>query len=156
MDRFVVDADAFIDFDRHYRGQLKTLKRLAGAGSLTIPGGVARELLRKSDTLSKRVKQWQDDCTDFVVKVDQDPRMRSEFARIEREYGDRIVVGGQTYTGFWSSHAGKKAADGQVVSVAKVLGSTAVSDDLAVKLACMLRMYRVSGGPNSPGRLEFR
>ena len=47
-------------------------------------------------------------------------------------------MGGKEYNGFWSSQAGRKAADGQVVAVAKVHNCTVVSDDGAVKLACML------------------
>ena len=57
---------------------------------------------------------------------------------MERVYGEPITVGKQRYQGFWASRAGRKAADSQVVAVAKVFGHTVVSDDTAVKLVCAL------------------
>jgi len=138
MEKYIIDADAFINLDHHYRDRFNVLRRLVSNGRVFIPEGVRRELLRKSDKLSMRVEKWRDKYTQFIVPISQNQHLMNELARIERAYGERISVGGKEYNGFWSSQAGKKAADGQVVAVAKVLGCTVVSDDMAVKLACML------------------
>ena len=68
----------------------------------------------------------------------KNPEFLAEFARIERAYSESIQVGKQKHPGFWKSRTGYKAADGQVVAVAKVFYCTVVSDDNAVKAACAL------------------
>ncbi|MDW8382572.1 MAG: hypothetical protein RMN51_10780 [Verrucomicrobiota bacterium] len=73
------------------------------------------------------------------ITARQLPGLHTEVPRLERLYGQKIRLGSQEYAGFWRSSAGRKAADAQVVAVAKMLkGGTAVSDDEAVKLVCSL------------------
>lgn len=72
------------------------------------------------------------------VTVTQDARLKEEIKRLERNYGRYIQLGQVRYSGFWKSKAGRKAADAQVVAVAKVKGYICVSDDQAIKLACAL------------------
>lgn len=69
----------------------------------------------------------------------------NELARIDRLYGDKVTVGGRDYPGFWHSPAGRKAADAQVVAVGKVFGWTVVSDDQAVRFACLLENVECIG-----------
>lgn len=138
MDKYVIDTDAFINLDRHCRSRFNVLRQAVSNGGILIPEGVYRELSRSSDKLSKNMKRWSSKYPHCIVQINQDQGLKDEFARIEQTYGERISVGGQKYNGFWSSQAGKKAADGQVVAVAKVRGCTVVSDDRAVKFACML------------------
>lgn len=73
-----------------------------------------------------------------MVRVAHNQRIREELSRVERLYGESIRVGDHTYPGFWKSAAGRKAADGQVVAVARVLRLTVVSDDRAIEHACSL------------------
>jgi rRNA-processing protein FCF1 len=155
MDKYVIDADAFINLDHHYRDRFNTLRRLASNGRVFTPEGVLRELSRKSDKLSKRIEKWRDKYTQFIVQISQNQQLMNELARIERTYGERISVGEKEYNGFWSSSAGRKAADGQVVTVAKVLGCTIVSDDMAVKFACMLENVPCIGWTEFARKVEI-
>ena len=54
-------------------------------------------------------------------------------------------MGNTDYKGFWKSAARKKAADSQVVAVAKLHGRIAVSDDHAILLACMIEGVQCIG-----------
>jgi rRNA-processing protein FCF1 len=138
MDDYVIDADALINLDRHYRGRFNKLRQLVLNGEVLIPEGVHRELLHISDKLSRRIKKWSEKYPQCIVQINQHQKLKDEFVRVEQTYGERINVGGKEHKGFWSSPAGKKAADGQVVAVAKVHNCTVVSDDEAVQFACML------------------
>src|SRR6266498_3322905 len=132
-EKHVCDADCLIDLHRHFgRTCFRALRGLAKLGALKLPEGVVREIKRGTDKLAKFVK----DNERFVaVNVTQDVRIRDEVARLERLYGKTIVYGQQKYPGFWESLAGRKAADAQVVAVAKRIDGIAVSDDRAVQLA---------------------
>ncbi|MGH8103566.1 MAG: hypothetical protein ACREJQ_03490 [bacterium] len=90
---------------------------------------------RKLDRLSNLAERWE---KKYAIKMKGDPQLWSELKRIETTYGEWVIVGPNRHKGFWKSKAGRKAADGQVVAVSKVLKCTAVSDDNAVELACML------------------
>jgi len=136
QEKYVRDADSLINLHRHFaRACVTGLRQLAKSEALYIPEGVDRELHRRTDRLSQLIKQHEDSV---VVRLSNDPRLPTEVARMERVYGESITVGKRKYPGFWVSQAGRKAADSQVVAVAKVLDLTAVSDDNAVKLACAL------------------
>lgn len=135
---YVLDASALIDLDHHFPAGLRELRNMVQRGKIRIPEGIFRELKRGTDNVSKAVKKWSRENADCVVQIGRVHNVASELARIERQYGERIIVGKQTYPGFWHSPAGRKAADGQVIAVAKVLSATVVSNDRAVRLACML------------------
>jgi len=144
-ERYVADIDALIQLDRHYRQRFNKLRQLAATGDLVVPEGVYREVMRRTDVLSKRVRKWSDKSATFVVASKSEPRLWEEIARLETLYGPRIRVGNQEYRGFWESAGGRRAADSQVVAVAKLHGRIAVSDDRAIGLACMLEDVQCIG-----------
>lgn len=131
---YVCDADALINLWRHFNNDaIKVLKWLARRGSLKIPEGVCREVLRGSDRLMRFAKTER-----AKVEVRIQGQLREVVVEMERKYGERIQFGERRYPGFWSSKAGREAADAQVVAVAKHLSAVCVSDDRAVHLACAL------------------
>lgn len=135
---YVCDTTALIDLYQHFPKNLKKLRVFVSDERLKIPEGVARELKRKSDKLGKMIFTWSGKYRRFVVSIGHDQRLINELPRIERTYGDKVSVGGRDYPGFWHSPAGRKAADAQVVTVGKVLDYTVVSDDRAIRFACLL------------------
>lgn len=139
-DCYVVDASALIDLHRHFRIRdvRSTLVRLARQARLRMPEGVARELRRKTDEVRQTVERLEARLPQCVVRIGQIPGLSEQFARMERLYGNEIRVRSRRYDGFWKSPSGRRGADGQVLAVAKRLQCTAVSDDRAVGLACML------------------
>lgn len=138
MGIYVPDANALIDLERHFPRQLRKLRPLVEQGQIKIPEGVSRELRRKTDQLHQEIGQWAKRNSDCIVRIGQVHDLADELARIERQYGQQIVAGAKSFPGFWQSPAGQKAADGQVIAVAKVLNATIVSEDRAVRLVCML------------------
>lgn len=138
METYVLDASALINLHRHFPASFRKLGPMVQQGQIKIPEGIFRELKRRTDRLFEAVERWAKKNSDCVVRITRMHNLPNEFARIERQYGKRIVVGEKEYKGFWSSLAGREAADGQVIAVAKVLGATVVSDDRAVHLVCML------------------
>ncbi len=88
--------------------------------------------------MSKTIERWSQKNSDCIVRIARVHNLAGELARIERQYGEQIVVEAKTYPGFWHSPAGRKAGDGQLIAVAKILNAVVVSDDRAVRLACML------------------
>ncbi len=145
MDRYIFDATALIDLYDHFPKEFHKLRRLVKDDRAKIPEGVYREIGRKSDKLFRSVKKWWKDYRQFVIPISQDQHLRMEFSRMEQAYGEKIQVSGKEYKGFWKSRAGKKAADGQVVAAGKVHGYIVVSDDHAVRLACMLENVQCIG-----------
>jgi hypothetical protein len=133
---YVCDSTALIDFFQHFPVEFKRLRKQAANGVIKVPEGVFRELKRKTDRLRHYLEKWEEEYK-VVIRVKDDLRLLSEFARIEQGYGEAVSVGGNDYPGFWKSPAGRKAADGQVVAVGKVRGYVIVSDDRAVRLACL-------------------
>jgi len=132
----VCDADCLINLHRHFgRKAISALRRCGKAGELKLPEGVIRELLQSTGSLARFVR---DKRQDMEVASRQFPALHPEILRLERLYGEKIRVGTQEHAGFWRSKAGRRAADAQVVAVAKLLKGVAVSDDGAVKLACAL------------------
>ena len=134
QEKYVCDASSLINLHRHFKGKcMRRLRQLVEKEELCIPEGVARELRRGTDRLSEFIKRWEEPV---VIRLRNNPRLQAEVVRVERLYGNSITVGEVEYKGFWASPAGRKAADSQVVAVAKIFGCTVVSDDNAVKLAC--------------------
>jgi Domain of unknown function (DUF4411) len=138
MEKYVLDMTALLDVHNHFRANFRKLKPLVQKGYVKIPEGVLRELRRRTDKLYKAVEPWSVDIPDCIVHINRVHNLESELARIEQQYGERIQVGVNEHPGFWKSPSGRKAADGQVVAVAKVLKCTVVSDDHAVRFACLL------------------
>ncbi len=137
---YVLDSTVLIDLSQHFHSrQIRdALGHLASASQVKISEGVQRELGRKSDWAHGIVQYLVKKYPNSLVQIDRVPRLGEELARIERLYGEEIRVGTRHYPGFWKSAHGRKAVDGQVVALAKKPNLTAVSDDRAVRLACML------------------
>ena len=133
---FVCDANARINFNRHFPKQTKRLRSAMTAGTVKIPEGVCRELVRGSDKLAKLVQE-RAGKESWKVEL-YDPRLKAEWNRINQAYGSPFAVGTKRIPGFWSTVSGKLGVDAQVVAVSAFYGYTAVSDDIAVKSACML------------------
>lgn len=133
---YVCDSTSLIDLFQHFPVEFKSLGPHASNGIIKIPEGVFRELRRKTDKIRHSLEQWEKKYQ-IVIHLKSDPRFLSELARIEQTYGEKISVGGINYPGFWKSPGGKNAADGQVVTIGKVRKYVAVSDDKAVRLACL-------------------
>ena len=133
----VCDANCLISLQLHFgRKAISALRRLGKTGGCKLPEGVVRELIHSTDKLAGFV---QGQRSHIEVRVRQIPALHTEIPRLDMQYGEKIRVGTQEYAGFWHSKAGRRAADAQVVAVAKLLrGGVAVSDDGAVKLACAL------------------
>ncbi len=138
METYVLDTDALINLHSHFHSRFRQLRHMVQQGQIKIPEGVFRELQRKTDRLFKTIRQWSESNSECVVEAERVYGLREQLVHIEQRYGNEIVVGAKSYPGFWHSPSGQKAADGQVVAAAKVLNATVVSDDRAVRLACML------------------
>lgn len=133
-DVYVCDADCLINVYRHFgRKAISALRRYGKTSRLKLPEGVLREIIRGTDKLASFAKtEWKT----VGVEIGNDSRLSAETARLENLYGQKIRIGTREYIGFWHSAAGRKAADAEVVAVAKLLIGTVVSDDRAVELAC--------------------
>lgn len=151
---YICDADCLINLHRHFaQTALKTLEFCIEKGHLKIPEGVVREVIRGTDKLAAFVEEYR--CS-VGVCVSGDERLKEEIAQLERRYGEKIRLGTQEHAGFWRSKAGQKAADAQVVAVAKMSeGGLVVSDDGAVKLACALEGVPCIGWSEFARRLEL-
>jgi predicted nucleic acid-binding protein len=135
-EKYVCDADCLINLHRHFgRASLKALRSLGRRGALKLPEGVIREIKRGTDKLAQFMEKEEQV---LEVTISNDPNLCYEIARLEKSYGEKIIYGQQEYSGFWKSRAGRKAADAQVVAVAKLLNSIVISNDRAVQLACSL------------------
>ena len=139
-DCYVLDSTAVIDLCGHFRRSTvqRGLETLAKQSRLKIPEGVQRELGRRTDSASRIIDALVKRRPDSLIQVSRVSGLGDELARVERVYGERIQVGSREYPGFWKSARGRKAVDGQVVAGARKLDCTLVSDDAAVRLACML------------------
>ncbi|OGB62523.1 MAG: hypothetical protein A2Y94_07470 [Caldithrix sp. RBG_13_44_9] len=141
---YVCDSTALIDLYQHFPKKFKKLKTPVSNSFVKIPEGVYRELVRKTDKLRKMVEIWSSKY-DFEISIKHDRRLLNELPRIDRTYGYKVTVGGKDYPGFWSSPSGSKSANAQVVTVGKVLGYIVVSDDRAVRYACLLENVECIG-----------
>lgn len=138
METYVLDSTALIDLQFHFPGKIRKLKEWIGQDRMKIPEGVFRELLHKTDTLNNLIQKWKQTNPDFVIYFNQPNKLSMDLVRIEQLYGEWITVGKREYPGLWKSPSGKKAADGQVIAAAKIVGGVVVSDDRAIRLVCML------------------
>jgi predicted nucleic acid-binding protein len=133
---YVCDADCLINLHRHFgRKAISALRHSDKKGDFKLPEGVVRELIHSTDKLGKFVQQERQHLEVSASRISD---LHTEIPRLERLYGEKIRVGTQEYAGFWHSKAGRRAADAQVIAVAKMSSGTVVSDDRAVKLACAL------------------
>src|SRR5947209_8078933 len=121
---YCCDADSLIEISRHFNDGVRRLSRAAKDGRFCIPSAVAKELRRGSDRLGRGMETWKK-CG-IVTAIDSTPQLMTENSRIERTYGPDFKLGGSTRRGFWGSAQGQKAADGQVVALAKVKRMIAV------------------------------
>lgn len=137
MNCYVLDATTVIQLLEHFPTAFGELRKLISQKAVKLPQGVFSELTRKSDKLKQKLPKWAQKYPQMLVKF-SDPRLREELSQIEQKYGQDFYVGKKLHKGFWKSRAGRKAADGQVVAAAKVLGCVVVSDDKAVEGACSL------------------
>lgn len=151
-DVYVFDATALIDLHNHFPKSFRKLRKYVSNGQVKIPEGVYREIKRKSDKLRKYVERWEIEHQ-FVIAIKNDIKLVNEFGRIEQSYGEKINVGDKVYPGFWKSPAGRKAADGQVVVIGKVYKYTVVSDDRAVRYACLSENVQCIGWPELARRV---
>jgi hypothetical protein len=159
---YCCDADGLIEIARHFADGVRRLSKAAKEGRFCIPSAVSKELKRKSDNLGRSLETWRGKYG-IVIAIDANQQLKRENARVERTYGPEIKLGGSTRPGFWKSKQGEKAADGHVVTVAKVLKIVAVSQDQAVRDACLLEdvecigwqefWRRITGGPGGQGAL---
>lgn len=134
---FCCDANALINFER--AGRFTELDALARRGLLRIPMGVYDEVFpyQREGRERRMLARWKEDAR-VAVSLDDDDGARSLLPAIERAYGPQFHIGGVAYAGFWSSKAGRGAADGEVVAFAKAYGWTVVSNDGSVRGACLL------------------
>jgi rRNA-processing protein FCF1 len=135
--QYCCDADVLIEISRHFPDGVRRLSKAVKKGLIVLPEAVHKELRKKSDPLKAASDRWKEKHA-AVIQYDANPELKRELARIERTYGEEIKIGESSRPGFWKSKKGQKAADGQVVTVSKVMKITAVSDDRAVKDACYL------------------
>jgi hypothetical protein len=150
---YVVDANGLIQLHRHFgKRALRRLGKMAAGGTLRLPEGIVREVLRRTDRLAQWVKKHQ---PSLEVRFRNHPGSTDHLSRIERTYGEYILIGKRRYPGFWSSPAGRKSADAQVVAVAIVVRATVVSDDQAVRLACSLEGVPCIGWAEFARRIEL-
>jgi len=117
---------------------MRNLRQAVARGQVKVPEGVYREICRSDDKLKTLVERWKQALPQWVVSIHSVPNLSKEWQRIDQRYGEQVRIGEQVYKGFWRSRSGQKAADAQVVAVAKVLNGTAVSDDKAIQMACMI------------------
>ena len=164
---FCCDANALINFARAER--FTELDALARQGLLRIPMGVYAEVFphQREGREKRLLARWKEDAR-VAVSLDDDAVAKSLLPDIERTYGPQFHIGGLTYAGFWSSKAGRDAADGEVVAFAKAYGWTVVSNDGSVRGACLLegiechsweqlahRLDTVESQPSSAQQLPF-
>src|SRR5579875_107617 len=111
---YVLDSTVLIDLSQHFRSrQIRdALGHLGNASEVKIPEGVQRELARKSDQANLIVERLLKKFPNSLIQIDRVPGLANELARIERLYGERILVGARRYDGFWKSAHGRKAVDG--------------------------------------------
>lgn len=128
---YCLDATALIDL--HNAKLSKKLTIWVSEGCIRVPEGVYRELRRKSDKLKKLLDKWQAQYIAIVQLNDVD---KNQLSYMEKTYGPEFSIGDIIYPGFWKSASGHKAADGQVVALAKTRKWVVVSGDRSVRGAC--------------------
>lgn len=137
VERYGPDADALINIHRHFPDETDVLRKIAETGRLCLVGGVYREIVRGTDRLRTALERWVQAGVS-LTEIDEDATLQAEYVRMETGYGQSVRIGRQVYRGFWSSPAGRKAADAQLVAAAKVRGWSVASDDKVVRAVCFL------------------
>ena len=133
---YVCDSTALIDLhDNFGKRAIKKLAKLAKEKKIVVPEGVCRELTEVTDRLKSFIDKYR---KNIEIKLRSKPLILSEFNRINSTYGEKIVVGERSEPGLFSSKRGRRAADAQVLAVAKALSYPLVTDDKKVKLVAML------------------
>lgn len=151
---YVCDTTSIFNLHNNFPTEFRHMvEPLAKNNALRIPEGVWREIKRKTDKIFKKMKKIVEKYPSVIVQLKNDQRISGKLYEVERKYGESIQVGNQKYNGFWKSASGKKAAEGQVIAIAKVLNYIVVSDDSAVKLACMLEDIQCIGWTEFARRL---
>jgi len=136
QERYVIDANALIGLYRYFGSKaVRKLREMLKDKSLRSPEGVVRELLRGTDRIARFVKNHR---SDLEISFKENPKLIFYLSKIETRYGEFIHIGRQKHPGLWSSPAGRRSADAQVVAAAIALQATVVSDDHTVQLVCSL------------------
>lgn len=130
---FCCDSDSLINL--RDADLLRKLRSLVKNGKVKVPGGVYRELQRKTDKLAKTLQTWK---KKYSLVVELNHRCLELLPDIEEKYGGPFGIGGKTYGGFWASSSGRRSADAQIVALAKARGWIAISNDNSIHGACML------------------
>lgn len=153
---YICDTCALFNFYRNFSLQFKNkIKILVRGDVLKISEGVWREIKRKTKKIFKIMSKIVEKYPSVIVEVKSHPKIKDFLYEIERKYGNIIQVGNQQYPGIWKSFSGRKAAEGQVIAIAKFFGYTVVSDDTAVKLVCMLENIECIGWTEFVRRLKI-
>ena len=140
---YVCDANALINLWRNFKNlAISSLRKELRSGNLKLPEGIVRELMKGKDALAKFARDYEQE---IIVYINYNPNLLKEFQRIDMAYGNEIVTGKQKFKGFWVTPSGKQGRDAQVVAVAKVTKAVAVSDDEAVRRACLLENVECIG-----------
>ncbi len=134
---YVCDADALINMYRAFdRKAIRKLRKEIEKGRLKVPEGVYREILRQEDSLKRLFRKLQDQVR-IPIKRRSDAILANLVTELDTKYGEKVVLGKLAIPGFWHSASGRKAADAQVVAVAKHFGYIVVSNDQAIHWACL-------------------
>jgi len=136
---YICDTSSIFNLHENFSTEFRNkIESLAKNNALKIPESVWREIKRKTDKIFKKIEKIIEKYPSIIVRVRDDERIIEKIGEIERNYGESIQIGNRRYPGFWKSPSGRRAAEGQVVAIAKVFNYIVVSDDNAVKLVCML------------------
>ncbi len=131
------DTSSLINIHLNDPKRLRIIGRLVKKGRVKIPSGVRREVRKKSDPLSHSLSRWLNE-PNAEVNPSSDRSVSSTFTVLQKRYGEKIMVSGRTFPGFFKGPRGRRSADPEVVAISKVFNYVAVSDDEHIRLACML------------------
>ena len=133
--RYCFDTDALISL--HHDDLLPRLKRWADVGFVTIPTGVSRELEERDRSAYRFVSGWR---ADVFVDPERDEGAHRILPRLFRAYGEQFSLGRYTYKGLATGPRGYKAAEFEMIALAKANGWTAVSNENSVHGACTMEI----------------
>lgn len=145
-ERYICDTSSIINLYNNFPNQFRRIiKNCAREDVLRIPEGIWRETRRKTDKIFKQMQKIIEKYPFTLIRVKDDRKIMEKIPNFEIKYGEFIKIGNQRYDGFWKSASGRKAADAQIVAIAKVFNYIVVSDDTAIKLVCMLENIQCIG-----------
>ncbi len=155
-DVYICDTNSIFNLHYNFPTQFRSkIENLAKNNAFKIPEGVWREIKRKTDKIFKKMQKIVEKYPSVIVQIKSDTRIIEKLSDVERKYGKFIQVGNQIYNGFWKSVSGRSAADGQVIAIGKVFNYIVISDDNAVKLACMQENIQCIGWTEFARRLQI-